>query len=468
MPSTYKHIQLMETGIYLLLVCSMLFVSDIELAGFPVYTFFLLIAALYFMFIKIVSNRLEERSFKKNWYMTDILAAAAIVIALSDMIRKLFRDPDEGAIDFSIDAKVIAFALLYLVFMAGSQFKKIYFDLIAYCGLLVTGAYSYVCLTGEPVAVSAKITEADSGGIASYFMLFCMVGIYSYCTCKERLRSYFYLAVSLLGFLALLLNQNILSFWLMTIYFVAMPVMLRPTAQLVKKDMQLFFLYGFMMSNMSLITGYTDIIFKETAYSLEHSVYLDLLLAVGGILFFHYWERIPEGIDLERLVMRRMRKGYRLLLKIITVLLAGIMVSADKWTFLNDDMSGKVLKGFILPLVESVRESESGFYILFRETGMAGAVLALFFLILLFIRLWKNWGYDRPVTGILILISSVFMVQLLFWKPEIHTLTVYFMLLLFAAFNNEEKVRVKSIKIREETLREQAILYGAARQTMEK
>ena len=54
---------------------------------------------------------------------------------------------------------------------------------------------------------------------------------------------------------AIALNHDILSFWILAIYFLAMPIVLRPTAKLVKRDMQLFFLFVFMLSNRSLLMG---------------------------------------------------------------------------------------------------------------------------------------------------------------------------------------------------------------------
>lgn len=464
----HTYIRCTEVGIHLFLICSMLFVSNVELAGFPIYSLLLLITALYLMLVKIMSGKKEGHFFLQMRYLTDILAVATVIIEIFSVIFKMFWDPNEGAINFSIHAEIIALVLFYLLFSNGIQFRSTYFDMILYSGLLVSGLYLYICFTGVPEDYFAGIAAADSGVIASYFMLFCMIGIYSYCISKDRLRTYFYLAESSVGFFALLLNQNILSFWLMTIYFIALPIVIRPTAQLVKRDMQMFFLYGIMMSNMSLLTGYTDIVLKKTSYTLEHSVYLDLLLAVGGVIFFHYWNRIPEGIDLNRLVMRRMRKGYQILLRIILIFLAGVAISADHWALTGDNMSDAVLKEFVLPLVEVIRKSESGFYVCFRDIGIVGGVFTVFFLVLLVGRLRKNWGFDKPVTGILILISFVFLLQTMFWKPPLNMITVYFILLLSAAFNKEEKIRVRSTKIREETLREQAFLAGTISQDMEK
>ena len=451
----HTYIRFRETGIYLFLIGSMLFISDTEFAGFPIYSLLLLIAAVWFLLIKIFFCKRERLSFVQIRHLTDVLPIAVIIIEILGIIMKLFRNPNEGAIDFAGNAEVIALMLLYVSFSTGMEFRLIYLDLILYGGLLIIGLFIYICLTGEPANGFAGIMAADSGAIASYLMLFCMISVYSYCVSKEKMRSYFYLATSLIGLFALLVNQNILSFWLMTVYFIAIPIMLRPTAALVKKDMQIFFIYGLMMSNMSLLTEYTDVILKETAYSLEHSVYLDLILAIGGLFFFYYWDRIPEGIDINRLVMRRMRRGYLFLIKIIVVIFSGIVISADKWALLGENVSSAAIKGFALPLVESIRKSESGIYACFRDGGIAGAAFCVFFLLLLFGRSYRNYGFDKPVTGILILISALFIVQFLFWKPALHTTAIYFMLFLFAVFNKEESVKVRSIKVRGETLRKQ-------------
>lgn len=210
-----------------------------------------------------------------------------------------------------------------------------------------------------------------------------------------------------------------------------------------------------MLSNMGLLSQYTPIFVTELSYSLEHSVYLDLLLAAGGILFFHYWEKIPEGIDLERLVMRKMRRAYKVVLMVMIILFVGIVTDADRWAALGGSLSEEAWKGFALPLVGALKQSESGFYFCFRETGILTGIFVVVFLVFMIGRLRRNYGMDKPLTGILILITVLFMVQLLFFKPAANTLTVYFMLLLFGAFHKEDKNKMVSTRIREETLRKQ-------------
>jgi len=429
----------------------MILTKDIKVVDFPVYSLLLFLAAFGWMAAKVILCPKDGRAFWPIRYRTDLMAVLVIFYEVAAIVLKLFQDPDKGAIDFSGNAEALAFVVLYFCLSSGIRFRQVYFDVLLYAGLLLCTVFLFPHFTG--IQMKGYAALEDKGAAASCFLLVCMVGVHQYCFCRERLRSYFYLAVSAVGFLALAINQNTVSFWMMAAYFIAMPILLRPTAQLVKKNAQMFFLFGFMLSNMSLLTGYTQIVVTELSYSLEHSVYLDLLLAVGGIFFFHYWDKIPEGVDLERLVMRKMRRVYKGLLMALGILFAGTLISADRWAALGEKMSEEAWKGFALPLAESVKYGESGFYFCFREAGVGAGIFTVVFFIFLIGRLRRNYGMDRPVTGVLTLMSIVFMVQLLFWRPAANALTIYFMLLLFAAFQKEEKTRMVSIKIREEELK---------------
>ncbi|MCM1175377.1 MAG: hypothetical protein NC341_10035 [Blautia sp.] len=444
-------IWLSDKLILFLFMASMLLPRDVIVADFPVYSLLLFLAAFSWVAVRIFLWQKDGQALRPVRYWTDIMAAFVVFYEVASIVRKLFQDSGQGVIDFSGNAEALAFVALYFCLSSGIRFRQLYFDMLLYGGLLLCAVFLFPYFTGIPV--NGYGTLQSGGAAASCFLLVCMVGVYQYCFCRDRLRSCFYLAVSVVGFLALFVNQNIVSFWLMTAYFIAVPVLLRPTAYLVKKNAQMFFLFGFMLSNMSLLTEYTQIFLAEFSYSLEHSVYLDLLLAAGGIFFFHYWDKIPEGVDLERLVMRKMRRVYKGLLMALCILFAGTIIGADRWAALGEKMSDEAWRGFALPLAESVRYEESGFYLCFREAGAGTALFVIVFLIFLMERLRRNYGLDKPMTGILTLIAVIFMVQMLFWKPAANTLTIYFMLLLFAAFQKEERPGLVSIKIRGEALK---------------
>lgn len=438
---------LADKCICVLLILSMFSVVNIEVAGFPLYSLLLFILALLWLLFKIIYAGRAGLPFLTVRYLTDTAAMAAIVYAVLSAVIKLFGSSEEGGIDFSWNAEVIALAIICLLVSSGAEFKVLYLDLLLYSGLLVTGLYMQIHLTDgwENSRLAAAFT--DSGQTASYFLLVGMAAVYGYCMCRDKMRSLFYIMISAASFFALFLNHNVISLWLMGIFFLAIPVLFRPTAMLVKRAMQLFFMFFFMLSNMSLLTEYTQIIRTEISYSLEHSVYLDLLLAAGGIVFFQYWDRIPEGTDLERLVLRKMQKGYRFILKVVLLMFAVIILIGKGWAALPDSTAYNMLKSFAIPLAEAAGQNESGFLYCFRVMGVISGVCLLLLLPLFLDRMYENYAQDKSVTDMLILISVFFLAQLLFWNPGMHNITCYFYLLASASFYKEEQEYMESIGI---------------------
>lgn len=439
---------LMDKCICALLVLSMLSIVNIEIAGFPVYSLLLLVLASVWLMCKIIDAGKKGISFLSVKYLTDTAAMAAIAYAVLSAIIKLFSSSEKGEIDFIWNAEVIALAIICLLISSEAAFKLLYLELLLYSGLLAAGLYMIINFTNgwENSRLAAAFT--NSGQMASYFLLVSMVAVYGYCTCRDRMRSAFYIMVSGVSFLVLFLNQNMVSLWLMGLFFLAIPVLFRPTAMLVKRTMQLFFMYLFMLSNMSLFTEYTQILRAELSYSLEHSVYLDLLVAAGGVAFFHYWDRIPEGTDLERLVLRKMQKGYRFILKMVSLLFATIVLIGSGWTALPDSLTYNMVKSFAVSLAEAVGQNESGILYCFRTIGVIPGIFVLISIVLFLDRMYKNYTSDKPVTDILILISVIFAVQVLFWNPGIHNITCYVYLLAVAAFYQEEREQMESMGIK--------------------
>ena len=442
----FNYTWLADKCICILLVLSMFSVVRTEVAGFPVYSLLLLTVVSVWMLGKILYAGREGQPFLMVRYRTDTAAFAAILYAVISAVIKLFSYSDEGWIDFSWNAEVIALAVLCLLVSAETQFRALYLDLLLYSGLLTAGVYMLLNLTDGLETDRLLAAFSDSGQTASYFMLVGMVSVYACCTGKDKMRSVFYMMTAGVSFMALFVNQSSISLWLMAFYFLALPVVLRPTALLVKRVMQLFFMYLFMLSNMSLLTEYTDIFRKEIFYSLQHSVYVDLLVAAGGAVFFYYWERIPAGTELERLVLRKLQKGYRMLVKVIALLFVVTAVAGGRI-----ELPGKAVddmfRTFLLPLSEEMSVIEIVFWCVFRCYCVMPGLFLIIMIVLFADRMYRNYAEDKPVTGALSLISGIFVAQLLFWNPGLHNIVCYFYLILTASFYKEERKQVKSIGI---------------------
>ena len=442
----FNYTWLADKCICILLVLSMFSVVRTEVAGFPVYSLLLLTVVSVWMLGKILYAGREGQPFLMVRYRTDTAAFAAILYAVISAVIKLFSNPDEGWIDFSWNAEVIALAVLCLLVSAETQFRALYLDLLLYSGLLTSGVYMLLNLTDGLETDWLLAAFSDSGQTASYFMLVGMVSVYACCTGKDKMRSVFYMMTAGVSFMALFVNQSSISLWLMAFYFLALPVVLRPTALLVKRVMQLFFMYLFMLSNMSLLTEYTDIFRKEIFYSLQHSVYVDLLLAAGGAVFFCYWERIPAGTALERLVLGKLQKGYRMLVKVIALLFV-VTAAAGGWMELPGKAVCDMFRTFVLPLSEEMGGRESGLWCVFQGYGVIPGLFLIIMIVLFADRMYRNHAEDKTVTGALSLISGIFVAQLLFWNPGLHNIVCYFYLILTASFYKEERKQVKSVGI---------------------
>lgn len=423
--------------ICILLILSMFSVFKIKIAGFPLYSLLLLAITSIWLLLKILYAGRDGVSFPTIRYLTDTVAITAILYAILSVIVKLFSTSEEGWIDFSWNAEMIALAVICLLVSSGVQFKTFYLDLLLYCGLMVAGVCLLCSLTDGLRNSVMEAFLADSAQVSSYFLLVGMIAVYAYCACRDQMRSLFYMMVSAISFFVLFLNQNAISLWLMGIFFLMIPVALRPTAVLVKRSMQLFFIYLFMLSNMSLLTEYTQIIRAEISYSLEYSVYMDLLIAAGGVAFFYYWDRIPEGVDLNRLVLKKMQKGYRFIASMVLIVFAAIVMD-DGWAALSEGMSYDMVRFLAVPLAEAAGHSKSGILQCFQEIGVLPGIFLIVSMVLFMGRLRRNYAPDMPAVNILILISVVFMIQLLFWNPGIYNIVCYFYLLLTACFWQKE------------------------------
>ncbi len=427
---------------------SMLLPIPVEIAGFPLYCLLLFLLALVMLANKMFLSSGSDAEFKPIQCRMDIGMLLMFFYGLLDAIGKFFRNLDDGKIDFAYNAFIFSFVIFYFCMAEEKIYKKSYFDLILYSGLVVMGGMLFYYFLGmESDNVFCTFAE-NTGAVAAYLLLVSMISVYAYCTCTDRLRSLFYLLIAGVSFLLLFLNKNIVSIWLMCFYFIAIPIVLRPTAALLKRDMQLFFFYLFLLCNMSLLTVYTDVLYKKVTYHLELSVYLELLLAICGLIFLHYWDKIPEGIDLDRLVMRKMRRGFQFVFKVMLILFIGILLGGEKWQSLPEGTLYEVMKEFALPLVYSVQQTESGFYDCFAQRGIVESFFVICMCAFIIGRFRKKYQLDKPITTIFLLISVIFMVQLFFWKPIGNIVTVYYMIMLFGIYYKEDAVRLSSIKIK--------------------
>lgn len=435
-----------------ILLFSMLVIVGIEVMGTRLSIILLFALALIYVCCEIVSIWKGHPFPMKLQYYEDVVVLLLLGWSLLCIIGKLFQSWEKGVPDYQFQVTCITMAFLYFIFKGVKAFKDWYFDLILYSGLLIMGYMLYCYLCNMQMAGRLSDIMNDSGQVASYLLLPCVISVYRYCICRDRARSVFYLLIAVVGFFTILINHSIISLWIMAVVFFLIPVVMRPAAELVKRDMQLCFLFFLMMSNMSLLTNYTQLIRKETNWSLEHSVYLDLLIAVGGVLFFSYWDKIPEEIDKERLILKKMRRGYIFVLKLMGIVFLSFAAGGSKWKSLPDTMGTAIVKSFAIPLIDEVGNNKN-IWISYMENSSISALVLLILSGLLIRRIIRNHSFAKPLTEGFLIVAAVVFIEMFFFTPYISSLPVYLLFIVMAAFYREDKQRgvVSKINIKEIT-----------------
>lgn len=439
------------TGIFLtvLLAVAMLCGKSPEVAGTPLSYFLMLILAAIYAGCWTWNIRRGKSGFWHLECRADLIVLVLVAWNLLSIGSKLFQDPDTGAIHYAFQAVWIILGLLYFAFKEVKTLKGWYLDVILYAGLFMAGRMLLEDLGLMKIGWRSDLA-ADSGRAASYLLLPCLVSVLRYCFCRDRLRSSVYLLTSTVSFSALFVNGSVPSLWIMVFIFLSIPLVMRPTAELIKRDMQMLFLYGFLLSGISFLTNHMDILPERQILGSEHSIYPAILLAVGVVFFFWYWRRIPKNVDRDRLVLRRMRRGYQFIFALLVMVAAILLLGGDTWAGLSDlseiPMGTAFVCGFAVPLTEAVGVNGNGW----SQCLLNSRVTTLFLLFLavqLVLDMQRRSSFARPRAACCRLIAYAFLVQTFFYVPDINVLPVYLLFFVWAVFYREPQQRVSITKI---------------------
>ncbi len=445
-----KSIKNNEARLYVLFLFMLfpLILFSYDNGSFRIQSILLFLTGMSWLLFNFLRIRKREWGIRQIEYLTDLPVLAAVIYAFTQILLKVIQSTGEESISFDIEITVIALAAIYWVATSRIILYKYYFDLMLFSALLFFGALLCLYLIDNDLGGLIALIAEDEYAIASYTLLACTIAVVMYCRCRDKMQSIFYFSIALTGFFVLFINHNLVSIYMMTAVFLAVPVLFRPVAELVKRDMQLFLVFLFLLSSMSLLTNYTSLIQKELPLNVENSIFLDIVIAIGAVVFFLYWNRIPDGSDMDKLVLRKMRKAYLFILKTMAIFLAAVLLAGDRWQELPDSALLRPLKRLAVSLCEEVGRGESAVYLSFEYAGMAGGLLLMLFASYMIARLRRNYHMDKPLTVMLILISDLFLLQLVFWKPNINSLPIYFLILIFAAFSKESRRKVTARKVK--------------------
>lgn len=280
------------------------------------------------------------------------------------------------------------------------------------CGMLFV---RYFVNAGFVKPIELLLTNGEQ--ITSFLVLTSTTAVLKYCFTENKGAKWWYGFLGGMSFLLLFVNYNIAGIFIVGLLFLLIPVLFIPTAELIKRDMQMFFLYFFLLSNMSLLTNYTNVINKVLQFPFINSVYIDLFLAVVGVAFFCYWEKVPENMDLSRLTLYKLQGVYR---RILSAVILGMLILPS------------VLPNF------SVWEftSNGAFYEILEHYGVVG----LFIVLVWIVTVAQEIREKRIETGensILTIFAVMFFLQSLFLEVQTITTPIYVVFLAMTLYGKE-------------------------------
>lgn len=435
-----------NTIYYLILLIPLILIKQVWVLGENVLP--LLIIALEVVLIckKILANK-GKKFIIRSYAIDKYICFFIMVYALWKILSFSMGFFSTEILDMEFFATILAFTILYLLMDFQININPEWQKLATIGGTAGSLVIFLSTLKGLEISYLTDALTITGDGIVSYLLLVNLLSITNWILIKEDNKwSNFWLIITGFNMFVLLLNQSHISNWIMVFCLLAIAAFFRPRASLIKKVGILLFLFLFLWSNMSLVLNYTEWFQVEAVYSLEASVYMELFLALGGLLFFHFWDRIPDNCELQKISMVKMQYYFRMVLGILGLAFLAFSMGGNVWQSLED----KGLKGFIkvlaLPLNSEITSGSSTIFQWLNQLGVVGVLFVLIWFYQLGIRLYKRCGKDQERANCFLIFYIAFLLQIFMWEVPGNVLFIFMFLLSMG----NQKLKLIEIELEDE------------------
>lgn len=203
-----------------------------------------------------------------------------------------------------------------------------------------------------------------------------------------------YTAEAVAAFLVLAITHDVISNYIMFFLLILLVILTPPRVKPVRRNLQMFFGFVFLISNMSLITNYTQLIqVSVAAYSLETGVLMDLFLSLLGAYVLDVWDKLP--VERERDCILPLRRLQSRLFLVAAGMFCFVAFCSIYGNYLEQLPAGTVLemmKNEAVVLFQVCHESVINRFLFYgmEEYGVLGGVVSVAFIILSAERIYAN------------------------------------------------------------------------------
>lgn len=404
-------------GIYLiiLLVAYNLILVDVDVFGMNLKILILLFSTVAVIFGQIMKQRKEGRT-QKLTHM-DIAIYSVGVCSFLGLIYKLIASP----IDCT---NIITVLNLCMVYYALRQCKENVVEdmvlLFSVTNAIVSAMLLWHFLVNPNVSLPIRLLLQDNA-ILSWLILMITINVIGYCIYEGK--QVWYGINAVVGFLLLFIQKNVVAIGIIVLLCLLIPLVYAPTKALIRSTMQMLFVYAFLLCNMSLITGYTGLIKIEVSYDLEVSVYMELLLAVFGVVFFHYWDKYTTEDDDGKKLLPELKEFLKKTIVVVGVLVNIFVVAVIKdSTAIAPEITEKVIE----QSRNAITSQTGSFEMVAGRYGIVGVciVLFLYYTIIRCLVTRRKTKVTR-LQKMFRIVTGVFVVQSFFLTQSMVSLPIY-------------------------------------------
>ncbi len=336
---------------------------------------------------------------------------------------------------YETELNLLLFVLIYLTVKSRPCMEKCYFDsiLAALTLMSLICLIAYLIWPGLGGCVGSFVQSRES--VAACAMLNILLGGMRYSCCGEKAKQLLYGLSTAMACVVLAVNRDVLSLYMTTVMLLLVVIENVPKREIIKRNLQIFCGFVFLLCNMTLITDYTSLLQVEcSGYLLETSVILELWLCLFLCYVMRIWDRLPQKEETEQTAMlQELQRTSKKILAAFLFALLGIVLTGEQLKQLPAGVIGKSLEAEGMVLYQAIWESaeSNAFYKSAKAYGVPGVVMMLAVWSGMTERIRKK--RKLSIRDNIILKAAAVMTVLL-WTMRLQSLTCYLIYLWIAAY----------------------------------
>ena len=326
-----------------------------------------------------------------------------------------------------------AVAFILILSLKGlGRISVFYLKLFTFPFFIIDFCLYFYVFTGLELLPDTGLLISSSDELAPLLMLGCVTVSILYMMSDSRFWRGVYIVLDISGSVLLFLLADMPAFCIVLFFLLLIPNCFEYTYGRLKDMLTLIFIYAFSASNAALIPYFGALgLDPNRTYDLRYSIYIDILIAIAGLLISRYMDRFGENAD-RRIVIPEIDRIFRFARYIMAGVMFILVLFSDPIASLPDSEGLDAIKALADGLSTSVAAGRGEWWYIIRQDGvfatLVWAGLVIWFAICLYRRYKISMVTDVPW----FLIGTLFLVQSFFYPLSVVSCPVYILYMGFA------------------------------------